>query len=248
MIIYQIFIYIYMYIYGCIHTSTGSVEFKRTCSGSQRGVKRLSATRRLAGWSVRFRSVSFSARFIIRTQRGQTQLLPAKGIKTKQSSSPPRSVHHTHYTPTLCLQGEYLFSLLPLPVSRNPLAKGLLSILSCVIYKKSSKYKHIYVYIYMKLLCFLLHQKTHVENETINPSYWRRQCQALKTRNIKSQLFHTEFPICCTQQFLSYSHCSPVTQANISPNTRANSCSCLILLFLFIRFDYLVLGRNKLAV
>lgn len=31
----------------------------------------------------------------------------------------------------------YFFSLFPAPVSRNPLAKGLLSIFNCVIYQQN---------------------------------------------------------------------------------------------------------------
>lgn len=114
-------------------TSAAALEAQGAGEGPHGGVQSIPHGRGLAGGGVRLAAVAVGlAGLLVHPQGGQGELLPAGGTGTVRHSCPPVGTQlgvggwGNRSTP-------YLFSLRPFPVSRKPLAKGLLSIFSCVI-------------------------------------------------------------------------------------------------------------------
>lgn len=92
---------------------------------------------RVAGRGVRLRAVALRlAVLLVQAQRRQRQLLPGDEPQERCERSPPPGPSRPcspRHPPAGSPAHPHLFSRRPFPVSRKPLANGLLSILSCVI-------------------------------------------------------------------------------------------------------------------
>lgn len=112
---------------SCV-TSAAAFEAQGAGEGTHGRVEGIAHGRGLAGGGVRLAAVAVGlAGLLVHPQGGQGQLLPAGERQRRAPAVPPRARSRGDgRTP-------YLFSRRPLPVSRKPLAKGLLSIFSWVI-------------------------------------------------------------------------------------------------------------------
>lgn len=113
--------------HSCL-TSAAALEAQGAGEGTHGRVQGIAHGRGLAGGGVRLAAVSVGlAGLLVHPQGRQRELLPAGDRQRRAPAVPPRARSRGDG------RSPYLFSRRPLPVSRKPLAKGLLSIFSCVI-------------------------------------------------------------------------------------------------------------------